>query len=100
MINLIILSTATLTGLADLAVKYYNMQKKIRVVKDSTRKAVDLSPETIRALKLLILDEPSELKPWMELQLVAMAECKVSYVDLWASNQALADALEQLRNKA
>lgn len=72
----------------------------MRVVKDSTRKAVDLSPETIRALKEMLLDEPIELKPWMELQLVAMGECKVSYVDLWASNQALANALEQLRNKA
>ncbi len=73
------------------------MQKKMRVIKDVTRKAVDLSPETIRSLNEMVLDEPLDLKPWMELQVVAMANCKVSYTDLWVRCEALADALNQLQ---
>lgn len=62
--------------------------------------AYQISTDDAKSLKVMAIDADLTLKPFVEAQLIAMAKCKVSYVDLWASNQALADALEQLRAQA
>jgi hypothetical protein len=71
----------------------------MRVITNTTRKEVHLDLATRKALTSLALDADTSLKPFIEVQLVAMGQKGISYLDLWKQCEALTAQLKQLSNQ-
>jgi hypothetical protein len=63
------------------------------------RKEITLTVESKRALGSMALDADTNLKQFIEAQLIAMGAKGIPYTDLWQQCEAMAAQLKQLANQ-
>lgn len=68
----------------------------MQIIKDTSRKGIDLDKHTKKALTGLALDNDMNLKNFIEAQLIAMGKQGVTYIDLWHQCEALTAQLKAL----